>query len=383
MFYMKHFVLWPMHIVFIDRVPWPYRIDAPLTRPIGGTQSAVCYLMMALAACGVRVSFINNAEPHTHAGVTALGNTFPASAIQDADVFVHLNDSTVDYLLQLAAAAPKELKNTKKILWQHFAPDQPAAAPLADLPTLKTWDAVVFVSQWQERQYLKQFPALEETPRTILRNAISPAFENLFAELPVLSYKSPAPRLTYTSTPFRGLDRLMLAWPQVYVTHPTAELQIFSDMKLYEMENPEPLARLLQQASQTPGVTHVGAAAQPELAEALRAALILAYPNTFAETACIAVMEALAAGCIVVTSDLGALPETLDGHGYLIPWQADAHAHAADYAAQLSRIMTELKSQCQSGELEQRLSTQVQWANEVYTWATRAQEWEDWLNNFI
>jgi len=224
---------------------------------------------------------------------------------------------------------------------------------------------------------------LAEMPRAVLRNAISPAFENLFEVLPVLACKSNAPRLAYASTPFRGLDRLMLGWPQVYVTHPTAELQIFSDMKLYEMENPEPLARLLQQARQTPGVTHVGAAAQPELAEALRAALILAYPNTFAETACIAVMEALAAGCIVVTSDLGALPETLDGHGYLIPWQADAHAHAADYAAQLSRIMTELKSQCQSGELEQRLSTQVQWANEVYTWATRAQEWEDWVNNFI
>jgi len=372
-----------MHIVFIDRVPWPYRIDAPLTRPIGGTQSAVCYLMMALAARGVRVSFINNAEPHTHAGVTALGNTFPAIAIQDADVFVHLNDSTVKYPLELAAAAPKKSKRGKKILWQHFAPDQPAAQPLMDLQALKTWDAVVFVSQWQEQQYLKQFPALTETPCVILRNAISPAFENLFEGLPVLACKTAAPRLAYASTPFRGLNRLMLAWPQIYTAHQAAELQIFSDMKLYEMENPEPLARLLQQASQTPGVTHVGAAAQSELAEALRSTLILAYPNTFAETACIAVMEALAAGCIVVTSDLGALPETLGGHGYLIPYQADAYIHAADYAAQLSRIMTQLKQQWQSGELEPRLAAQVQWANETYTWAARAKEWEDWLKNFI
>jgi len=372
-----------MHIVFIDLVPWPYHIDAPFTRPIGGTQSAVCYLMMALAARGARVSFINNAEPHTHAGVTALGSTFPASAIQDANVFVHLNDSTVDYPLQLAAATPKELRGAKNILWQHFAPDQAAAAPLADLPTLKMWDAVVFVSQWQEQQYLKQFPALAEMPRAVLRNAISPAFENLFEVLPVLACKSNAPRLAYASTPFRGLDRLMLVWPQVHATHPAAELQIFSDMKLYEMENPEPLARLLEQAYAAPGVTHVGAATQPELAEALRATLILAYPNTFTETACIAVMEALAAGCIVVTSDLGALPETLGGHGHLIPLQTDAYAHAADYAAQLSRIMTELKQQWQSGELEHRLAAQVQWANEAYTWAARAKEWESWLNGFI
>ncbi len=364
-----------MHIVFIDQVPWPYRVDAPLHRPIGGTQSAVCYLMMALAARGVRVSFINNAEPHEVAGVHALGNHVPAAAIADADAFVHLNNSTVEYPLQLAAAAPQ----AKKILWQHFAPDQPAAQPLHDLETLKTWDAMIFVSQWQEEEYLKTFPALTATPRMVLRNAISPAFENLFDGLPILACKSTAPRLAYTSTPFRGLDRLMLAWPAIHAAHPSIELQIFSDMKLYEMENPETITRLLTNARASSGVTHVGSVPQPDLAEALRATLILAYPNTFAETACIAVMEALAAGCIVVTSDLGALPETLNGHGHLLPAISDAHTHAAEYAAVLTRIITELQSQWRGGELEQRLSAQVRWANENYTWTARAAEWEKFL----
>ena len=365
-----------MHLVFMDGIPWPYRVDAPLTQPLGGTQSAACYLMMALAARGARVSFINSAAPHVCHGVTALGAEFPIAAIADADAFIVITDPDPKNSAPTMALAPQ----AKKILWQHFAPDQPVAAPLTDPAACHFWDAAVFVSAWQEQQFLNQFPALSDLPRKILRNAISPAFENLFEGLPVLAFKSPAPHLAYGSTPFRGLDRLLLAWPQILSAHPMAELQVFSSMQLYNTADTGPMAQLLANARLMPGITQVGPVPQPELAEALRSSLILAYPNTFAETACIAVMEAMAAGCIVVTSDLGALPETLAGHGELIPYQPDAHAHAANFAARLSYIMTDLKSQWHTGELESRLASQVMWANEHYSWTARAKEWEGWLS---
>lgn len=364
-----------MHLVFIDAVDWPWRVDAPFTRPIGGTQSAMAYLMLELAKRGHRVSLINAEAPHEFGGVRGLSPQFQVSDISDADAFIVASNPLPEDIAQFAQYAPK----AKKILWQHHAADQPAVQPMADANVMQTWDAVVFVSEWQEQEYLKAFPNLQNKQRAILRNAISPAFENLFEDMPVLPFKSPAPRLAYASTPFRGLDRLLYGWHRVLAVHPTAQLQVFSSMKLYSADNDAEMQNLLNVAQTLPGVIHVGPVPQSELAEALRSTLILSYPNTFPETACIAAMEAMAAGCIVVTSDIGALPETLGGYGEIVPFQENGEAHALAFADRVAALIMQLKSDWQSGALEERLSAQAAWAQQNYSWKTRAAEWEKFL----
>ena len=49
-----------MKIVFFDPVNWDYSPITPFQRPLGGTQSAVCYLSTALAKLGHQVYVINN-----------------------------------------------------------------------------------------------------------------------------------------------------------------------------------------------------------------------------------------------------------------------------------------------------------------------------------
>ena len=67
---------------------------------------------------------------------------------------------------------------------------------------------------------------------------------------------------------------------------------------------------LYQKAKETPQINYIGSLPQLQLAAALRKCSIFAYPNIFPETSCISVMEAMAAGLFVITSELGALPET-------------------------------------------------------------------------
>ena len=41
-----------MRICFVDLADWDYNVDGPTVRPIGGSQSALCYLAIELARIG-------------------------------------------------------------------------------------------------------------------------------------------------------------------------------------------------------------------------------------------------------------------------------------------------------------------------------------------
>ena len=49
-----------MKIGFLDTYTWDYNIETPYCKPLGGTQSAICYLAEALAAQGNEVFLLNN-----------------------------------------------------------------------------------------------------------------------------------------------------------------------------------------------------------------------------------------------------------------------------------------------------------------------------------
>jgi glycosyltransferase involved in cell wall biosynthesis len=212
----------------------------------------------------------------------------------------------------------------------------------------------------------------------LLRNAIGPPFERLFNdEAELIAHKAGNIRLAYTSTPFRGLNILLEAFPEIYRRHPNISLDVFSSLVVYYRQGrTDPHHGLYARCKTTPGIKYRGSLSQVELARELSTATVLAYPNTFPETSCIAVMEALAAGLFVVSSELAALPETSGGWGWLLPIggpvSRDAFTHS--FITAIDTTIREIQAN-PSGFLHARFQ-QVRSVNAACNWEVRATEWQ-------
>jgi glycosyltransferase involved in cell wall biosynthesis len=250
----------------------------------------------------------------------------------------------------------------RAVLWQHLDVDQASVAFLQDRNVHAGFDRFVFVSHWQARRYVRTFGVPPERS-IVLRNAIHP----------FPAHSKPATgrvKVAYTSTPWRGLDVLLDAWDQL--DPEDAELHVFSSCKLYGRRfgrHDARFAALYAKAEDLESVHYHGIVPNERLREELLTTHVLAYPSTFAETSCISVIEALAAGCRVVTSGHGALPETCAGFARMYPYVADRAAHAKRFASELEDTIV-------AAAASPTDPLQVTYFDQHYTWPTRLPEWE-------
>lgn len=365
-------------IVFIDPLGWDYTPQTPREMPLGGSQSALCYLGEALAARGLAVTLVTGTStPGLVRGVRCVnGAQRPWEHVADANLAVVLNECPADMAVKLRANLTA---GARLILWTQHAHGEPAVAALRDPAVRDVWDHFAFVSAWQRDEYLRAF-GISPARCTVLRNGIAPPFAHLFPPgKNVMDAKSWPPTLAYTSTPFRGLDVLLDSVPAIRAAVPGVQLQVFSSLAPYRVEAAaDPYTALYQRCAETEGVDYVGAVSQVELAERLHGVTALAYLNRFAETSCIAVMEALAAGCEVVSSRLGALPETGMGFAHLMPVPSDRGQHAALFAHRMIKV---LRGYREAEGTERRLRAQVDHVNAAASWNTRADAWVAWIED--
>jgi glycosyltransferase involved in cell wall biosynthesis len=367
-----------LNIAFLDAVGWDYDVATPYERPLGGSQSALAYLAAELARRGARVTlYCGTSRPREVMGVSCVSiDGMPAGSLgQPFDAFVVLN-GPADVCFRLR---PHLAPTTPRVLWTQHAADQRAMTPLQHPEVRQAWDAVACVSQWHRTAMIGHY-GLDPSRACVLRNAIAPCFEGLFSSRDELARaKGSRLILSYTSTPFRGLDVLLSVFPEVQVEFPEAELEVFSSMKVYQQDEPgDAFAPLYNLCRSTPAVRYVGSVHQPRLAEELKAASILAYPNTFAETSCIAVMEAMAAGLLVVTTDLGALPETTMGFGALVTPAVDPAGHETLERDFLDRLKAVLRRRADDpSRFAAAGFEQLEAINAHCTWRARAPQWEE------
>lgn len=272
--------------------------------------------------------------------------------------------------LSVSAVAGPQRPLKPHVFWAHQAADQPSVQNLADPLVQRGIDAWVFVSQWQREQYIKYLLVPREHTY-VIHNAIEP--------IPVHIKPVGPLKLIYTATPFRGLDVLLDAFADL-PERTEVELHIYSGMALYGRPAEDArYAALYAQAQALPNVHYHGVVPNTEVRAALQQSHIFAYPCTWEETSCMALIEALSAGCVAVVPELAALPETACGYGHLYPYLADRAAHVGRFRAELGQAIREYHQPA----VQRSLTAQVAHFATAYSWEQRQGEWTEVLENII
>ncbi|WP_161712545.1 glycosyltransferase family 4 protein [Allorhizobium undicola] len=363
-----------MKILFFNMGDKDFDPQTPLHGPLGGTESAIAYLTAALARQGCAVTLVSRTDkPRVVDGVRVV----PLTGISPQEIDAH------DLVCVISVAAGSRIKMHLKltapmVLWCHMAIDQPTVQLLDRPEEQAAWDGYVMVSEWQSRLYRERFK-LEPAAVHVIGNAISPAFAAK-PLAPAWFETGAPPTLLYSSTPYRGLDRLLMSFPAIRARVPQARLKIFAGMALYGADPVTDRYRYLYDLTRAlEGADYIGPVGQAELSEAYGAAAALAYPSSFPETSCITVMEAMASGADVLTTDMGALKETLAGFGRMIAPEitlgklVQTPTDIMDYVDMVVDALAQAQANPAAAAAERQ--KRAGFAREHYSWDARARQW--------
>jgi glycosyltransferase involved in cell wall biosynthesis len=303
-------------IAFLDAQGWERWSPAAIHNTgLGGSETALVRVAAALAACGHPVTVYNDSFDGVVDGVVyRLGDRWDPGDPVDAVVVSRLPE-----LFDHELAAPT------RALWCHDAYYNGLTPERAGRMT-----DVIVLSGWQRDLFARRYPAVAGKLR-IVRNGIRLRDDDGRAlyEGAERGFGERAPRCIYSSLPNRGLDVLLEVWPEIRRRIPEAQLDVYYGWDVYDQMAEHShrlrgykvlLYHLLERAGgEAGGVFMRGRVSQPELHAAMSRARVWSYPTGFPETSCISAMEARAAGLAIVTSDLGALSETVGhDHGVLV-----------------------------------------------------------------
>lgn len=285
-----------------------------------------------------------------------------------AGLYKHTNiKEHEDINLILSNPYLNRIKYTKKnLLWQHLSYSDESLRPGYQDPSfMNAINSFVYVSNWQHEKYRWIFRIPLENSY-VIKNAIEPIE---FKPKP----KDGKLKLIYTSAPFRGLDMLLPAFEML--NRDDVELDIYSSAKMYgtgyEKHTNGVYEEHFEIARNMKNVNYMGYATNDVIKKALQEAHIFAYPSTFEETCCLAMVEAGAAGCRMVTTNLGALFETGGEYARLMPMQAVPETFIPAYA----KVLNEEIDNYWSVATQSKLQKQSDYYNENYSWNLKSQEW--------
>ena len=267
-------------------------------------------------------------------------------------------------------------KDKINVLWQHLNYDQPNTQLMKDRKFVDSIDYFIYVSNWQYNRF-REFYQIPEYKSFVIKNATH-AFEPVKKEPLMIS--SDKIKLIYTSTPWRGLIVLLKAIEILNKTRDDFEVDIYSSTKIYgsafDEKEKDKFKDLFEKCKKTKNVNYLGYTFNGEIRRAIEKAHLYVYPSIFEETSCLSIIEAMSAGCHVVTTNYGALPETCGEFATMIEFDSSGQNLINRYSETLNSVIDNYKN----GIYKEDLEMQIRYYNKYYSWETRIQEWKNFLN---
>ena len=133
---------------------------------------------------------------------------------------------------------------------------------------------------------------------------------------------------------------------------------------------------LFNECKNTKNVNYLSFLNNKKIIELLKKMHIFAHPSVWPETSCIAAIEAMAAGCEVVTTNLGALNETCSSFGTFVNFDKNFDNLEKEY----SKVLSNSIKNYWSDENQNKLELQRKTINKTYSWSTRSIEWKNFFD---
>ena len=199
----------------------------------------------------------------------------------------------------------------------------------------KKFDHIVFVSHWQQSQFATVL-GVPYIAGGVINNAIEP--------IPAHTKPTDKIRFIYTSTPHRGLDLLYVAFNALAAKYGSIlELEVYSSFDLYGWEQrDEMFSELFQRLEAHPQIKYSKSVDNEVIRERLQQSHFWVLPSKWPETSCLALIEAMSAGCICIHSSLGALPETSRAVTCMYGFTEDNDEHASILYHTLDKMISEI-----------------------------------------
>jgi len=291
---------------------------------IGGSETAAIRMAEKLADLGHHVEIWGKVTPATimpAGGGRVLYVEHDGTGVEsqrlkiECDVFISSRE--------LAALSEIKPKCGLSVLWMH---DAHAGEDWQDL--MSGYDVVFCLSRWARGFLMGYYSRVVEDKFVVTRNGIEPSLflRDDEASDRIFPVMKNGQKFIYSSSPDRGLRRLLHMWPEIKSKIVEAELHVYygfdnlrawyrlhgSPGSIEKLAQVDYLEHLLDELRSS-GVYHHGRVGQADLARAFMESCLWLYPTSFCETSCITAMEAQAAGSGLITSRIGALPETVFG----------------------------------------------------------------------